>query len=362
MTRTAAGNSRKKGGPGGDSRRRGSRRRTRWLLFGAFMAGPVALAFVSFFYGVLGVFILAGIFGALAALRQAREIQDTPTSKIRSATQGYVELVLRGSATDAEGHPITGPLSGKPCCYWQLDAQRRVKRGDDEEWQTEAFARSVPELLPIGDGTGTCYLAVAEADFHAIVPEERSAGEAERAAVAHLFPEHQRARLGRSGRWRLKETALPADTELYALGRFTSYRSNELPFDDSWAERMAGADEGIPIDLRGMARSLQNKRAPSRDAADARWRAEMRRLEGIPPDAPLSGSVVAHVLSADWDGRRDLIVGATSERGMVRNLHILAIAAVVMSVIATAILVAILFDDYPDMMWGLVASLGLPAP
>ena len=65
---------------------------------------------------------------------------------------------------------------------------------------------------------------------------------------------------------------------------------------------------------------------------------------------------------ADWDGRRDLIVGATSERGMVRNLHILAIAAVVMSVIATAILVAILFDDYPDMMWGLVASLGLPAP
>ena len=49
-------------------------------------------------------------------LHRKRIIEDTPTSKIRSAAQGYVELVGYGQLMD--GQPIVAPPLTGTICTW----------------------------------------------------------------------------------------------------------------------------------------------------------------------------------------------------------------------------------------------------
>ncbi|MFC3229759.1 hypothetical protein ACFOGJ_21095 [Marinibaculum pumilum] len=340
----------------------GNRRRFRWLLTAALFLIPAILG-LFFAYALLGLFVLGGLWGARAALRQAREIADTPTSKIRSAAQGHVEIVARGSAVDQDGAAIRAPLSDSPCCYWKLEAQRRVKRPKGRsEWRTQASARMPPDLLPLSDGTATCWVAIAEAEVHAGEGTTRAADDAERQAVAHLFPAAQQRLLSRDGAWRLVETRLPADRDLYAMGRFTSYRSNEQPFDDSWAHRLAGMDERAPAVLRNLAQIALDRSAEARAAATARWWQEMRRLEGIGPDAPLGGTAMAHVLSADWrSGRnRPLVVSDRPERRLIRHYRLMAAACLAIALAVAAVLAVILAQQHPETVQALLARFGLP--
>lgn len=54
-----------------------------------------------------------GFIGAFYFYLRKRVMQDTPTSKIRSAAQGYVEL--NGHGDLLEGPPIIAPLTGSTC-------------------------------------------------------------------------------------------------------------------------------------------------------------------------------------------------------------------------------------------------------
>src|SRR5690606_26803908 len=55
---------------------------------------------------------LGGGWWCLRRWSQARHLLDTPTSKIRSAAQGYVELY--GVLEALPGASVQGPLTGKP--------------------------------------------------------------------------------------------------------------------------------------------------------------------------------------------------------------------------------------------------------
>jgi hypothetical protein len=54
----------------------------------------------------------------LRRLTQARHLLDTPTSKIRSAAQGYAEFY--GVLQPQPDSLIVAPLSGKPCVWWRF--------------------------------------------------------------------------------------------------------------------------------------------------------------------------------------------------------------------------------------------------
>ncbi|MEQ8345656.1 MAG: hypothetical protein RIB84_23080 [Sneathiellaceae bacterium] len=347
--------------PPAGAARAGNARQVRLVLVGALFLVPAILG-LFFAYALIGIFILAGLAGAWMSLRQARELADTPTSKIRSAAQGRVEIVARGRAVDEDGQPILAPLTDSPCCYWQLDAQRRIKRDkDSEEWQTEAFVRSVPELLPLEDGTGTCLVLIAEAELEAGLREDRPATPDLLNALAGRFPAHQRASLAKPGPWRLVQISLPADRDLYVMGRFQSYSSSALPYDDSWEDRMAGADEGLPVGLRRMAQLTLGKVAPPRAYAVARWQAAMRRLEGIAPGAPLQGTAMAHVMAPDRrpGNSQRLIVSATPERGLMRRYRFQAAGGVAIALVATAVLLFVLADTHPEAAQALLHAFGI---
>jgi hypothetical protein len=103
----------------------------------------------------LGVAVVGGGTLSLRWLKVARVIEDTPTSRLRSAAQGYVELTGRG--LPLEGARNVAPLTQRPCVWWRYSVQKRTGGGgkNRDSWQTVSSGRSVQPFL-LDDGTGRC--------------------------------------------------------------------------------------------------------------------------------------------------------------------------------------------------------------
>lgn len=87
--------------------------------------------------------------------RRARAVSDTPTSRISSAPQGYVEL--SGIARPFPNHRLISPVSRIHCVWYHYIVEE--KRGKD--WRKVEEAVSHDSFL-IDDGTGT---AVIDPDY-----------------------------------------------------------------------------------------------------------------------------------------------------------------------------------------------------
>ena len=97
----------------------------------------------------LGVAVVSGGAAALRSLKIARLIEDTPTSRIRSAAQGYVELVRTWPAP--RGHANLAPLTQRPCIWWRYRISQRTESGGTKRardaWQTHRLGH-VGAALP----------------------------------------------------------------------------------------------------------------------------------------------------------------------------------------------------------------------
>jgi hypothetical protein len=106
-----------------------------WLV----VAALAACAGYSFWY-------------ACKAWAKNRVIADTPTSRVRSAAQGYVELCGRGLPAE---HVTKAPLTGTPCTWWRYKIEQRGGSGRGRSWCTiDGDTSSAPFLLD--DDTGQC--------------------------------------------------------------------------------------------------------------------------------------------------------------------------------------------------------------
>ncbi|HET9268353.1 MAG TPA: GIDE domain-containing protein [Vicinamibacterales bacterium] len=169
---------------------------------------------------------MAGGTMALRWTRRARLIEDMPTSRIRSAAQGYVELV--GRALPLAGTRNLAPLTQRPCVWWRYRISKKVENSSgkhrSQRWQTVASGRSsVPFLLD--DATGQC---IVKPDGAEIVTTEATtwygatpwptAPPAGGSAAAWLMS---------SGRdYRYVEERIYEHERVYALGDFRSSASN----------------------------------------------------------------------------------------------------------------------------------------
>lgn len=94
---------------------------------------------------------LAGLYFGFSGLTRTRRIEDVPTARVRSAPQGYVELV--GTAHAMHGEPIVAPLSKTSCCWFSYRVQRRSGR----DWRTVDKQTSEGIFL-LRDDTGECVI------------------------------------------------------------------------------------------------------------------------------------------------------------------------------------------------------------
>jgi hypothetical protein len=124
-------------------------------------------------HGSEGKLLAAAVAGAFAGvylfyrgfqmLQRKRLIENTPTSKIRGAALGLVEV--NGLATGL--HTIPAPVTGVPCYYYRSVAWQLKRTGKNEHWEKVAD-ESLHVPFYIDDNTGTVLVDPqgAEMDIH----------------------------------------------------------------------------------------------------------------------------------------------------------------------------------------------------
>jgi hypothetical protein len=92
---------------------------------------------------------------AFKSWNKNRVIEDTPTSRVRSAAQGYVELTGRGVLPADSANK--GPLTGMPCTWWRYKIEERSQFSRSRSWSTIDSGTSTAPFV-LDDGTGQCLI------------------------------------------------------------------------------------------------------------------------------------------------------------------------------------------------------------
>ncbi|MCW5622243.1 MAG: hypothetical protein KIS79_14140 [Burkholderiales bacterium] len=165
------------------------------LVIGLYLRSPLAWLCILAAIAILSVLLWA------ANHRRTRAVVDTPTSRIASAHQGYVEVV--GTARQFDSTPLISPLSGTPCVWFRY----RIERRQGHHWRVTSEGRSEASFR-LDDGSGSV-----------VVDPHR----------AEVVTDHRR-------RWYkgdqcYSEWLLLAGTRVYALGEFSTVGGSSAELD-----------------------------------------------------------------------------------------------------------------------------------
>jgi hypothetical protein len=149
----------------------------------------------------LSIMAAVSIMAWLSALNRLRAIRDTPTSKIASAAQGYVELIGRGHPF---GEPLLGQLSRLPCLWYRYKIE---KRESENKWKTMDSGESDDSFI-LRDETGECV----------VDPEQ-----------AEIFTRHRDQ--WHDLNYRYTEWKLIEHDSLYVIGQFRTQGGSSLVFN-----------------------------------------------------------------------------------------------------------------------------------
>lgn len=179
-------------------------------------------------YGILaaGLALLMATLGAycLGRLRLLRVIEDTPTSRVRSAAQGYVEL--EGKVEFPRSPPLTSPLRGVPCAWWsyRIEDLDPAREAEPAPWDGLAAlwalvlnlfgARGAGRLVEAGR-SHECFLIRDESGACVVDPDQ-----------AHIVGVP--STVWTVGSQRLEESVIRVDQSLYALGLFQTPHEHAL--------------------------------------------------------------------------------------------------------------------------------------
>lgn len=178
------------------------------------------------FWPVVLLVILACICGFVSGfwfLHRKRVLEDIPTSKIRSAAQGYLELTGHGDVMD--GPQIVAPLTGMTCTWFSFSVEERRGSGKNARWVTIEKATS-DGLFLIVDETGRC---VIDPEGASVVPAvtETWYGTGPRPQSGHKLRKGWLS----GGRFRYTERRMhPRDT-LYAIGLYKTVGGANTDFN-----------------------------------------------------------------------------------------------------------------------------------
>jgi len=152
----------------------------------------------------LGVFIAAGLINLWAwitSLSWRRAIVDTPTSRVVSAAQGFVELM--GIGQPLPNQPLLSPFNHLPCLWYRYTLEKR----DNGNWQHMEQGESEFSFI-LDDGSGRCEIDPLGAEIVTTHKEIRTQGDR-----------------------RYTEYLLLKGDRLYALGEFVSLNGSHTQLD-----------------------------------------------------------------------------------------------------------------------------------
>jgi hypothetical protein len=266
------------------------------------------------FEAVVAVLTVVFLHRGLDAFWRLRTIADTPTARIRSAPQGYVELCGRAAA---QGGMLTAPLTRLPCVWYRFKVQERRRTSKNDRWVTIDRGKSeLPFVLE--DTTGRCLVEPAGADLNARTTDTWYG------SGRHTPRPHESSWLQLSRRYRFTEERILPGDPVYVLGRFETPRRGAAERDgvtrhllSRWKQdptHMArfdtNGDGQIDLDEWEVARQ-----AAQRLAAQAEG-----RLQAEPP--------LSRLTKTD-DSRQPFVISTYGEAALIGRLRLHAAGATI---------------------------------
>jgi hypothetical protein len=261
---------------------------------------------------------------------RSRLVADTPTSRVRSAAQGYVELDGRGEYLD--GPPTVSPVSGRRCLWYRYRLERRegtlVSQNNRTHWRTLQRGESDAPFF-LDDGTERVEVHPEEAE----VTTRHCRIWCTRDSNPHGLRTSLQIggfTLNFGGRYRHREELL-LPGPLYALGWFTTLSHDEKPLDIAVRERLESWQqaEGVfmeQFDADGDGRLRADERRRARELARSRVLTE-RAERGTGP--------AFHTLTAPPDGTRPFLLAGHSQAGLAARYRNRALASLAGFALAT---------------------------
>ena len=173
-----------------------------------------------------GVVTLAAFIGCFVFLHRTRLLENMPTSRLRSAAQGYVEL--EGDARLMDGPPIIAPLTKTRCVWWSFRIEEKRQTGKNSSWVTINRGRS-DDCFELDDGTGKC---VVNPDGANVIPRHAQTWYGS-SPSPDTSPAMGSGWLRASfSRYRYVEERLHSAESLYALGTYRTQAGGPDSFDE----------------------------------------------------------------------------------------------------------------------------------
>lgn len=276
----------------------------------------------------LVVAAVAGFFFAFSFIQRKRIIEDTPTSKIRSAAQGYLELVGHGELMD--GQPVVSPLTRTPCTWYEYKVEERRQTGKRTEWKT--IRKEISDaLFLIRDETGHCiidpegaYVTVASKDVwygNEVTPLRGPSGGTKNSL---FFGSINR-------RYRYTEKRMHDNETLYAIGLFKTVGGAGAKLDINedvrelireWKTDTEALMKKFDLNKDGEIDLQEWQRV--RDDAYKHVMAKHDEQKNLPP---------IHIMNKTNDKRRPFILSAIPQDDLTRRLHLYSVLSISIFVI-----------------------------
>lgn len=282
------------------------------------------------FVGVAVALCLAGGWLWGSRWTKLRHLLDTPTSRIRSAAQGYVELtgVLR-ALPDAP--LLQAPLTAKPCLWWRYRIEHHRPGDKRNRWRVVEQGTS-DGLLRLSDATGDCLIDPRGAE---VVPARRDSWTGDQ--------RHPRAQPARGAfgwltghrQYRYIEERLHVDEPLYAIGDFRTAGGGREGLDLDAAQGALVRE--WKADYAGLLRRFDNNRDGQLDQAE--W-ARVRLAAGLEAEQRhrlASARQAQHRLVRPSEGR-PFVLSSHGEEVLARRYRRDALGGAVLCLLGAAIL------------------------
>lgn len=265
-----------------------------------------------FALGLCAIGTIAGFWGFLRSQRHSHSIANTPTSRIRSAAQGFVEL--EGWGRLLPGEPVRAPLTHSLCLWWKfsIEEKRHTTRNGrrSSEW-VRIDGGTSEAIFELYDETGSC---VIDPDGAEVIPSRKQQWYGHRPWPDH-GPRH--SLWGLFGKYRYCEEVLLPECELYTLGLFRTQRVAHGGHFDENAELTALLNEWKQDQARLLQRFDLNRdgRLDLKEWEAARRVALMQlRRDQMEHDSQPG----LHVLAKTTDGR-PFILSSQSQPDLLRR-------------------------------------------
>jgi len=293
------------------------------------------------YWMVLGLLAGLGGFGFLRSFRWwrwARLIEDTPTSRVRSAAQGYVELM--GHGRSMPGAPVLAPLSRRPCTWYRYSVERRSRdRKNRNRWSVVSRGSS-EALFLLDDGSGPC---IVDPDGAEVLPIATDTWYGD-TPLPVAGPPLQRGFRGFGRDYRYRESRMHDGDPLYAIGWFrtednlaaNAVQDEVAALLRQWKRDAPTLHQRFDMDGDGVLSLAEWERA--RAAAHEEVMAQRRQQSAAPG---------VHVLGRPALADKPFLLAAGDAPALARRYRWHAASGLTLFLLATVALAWVLFEGSP---------------